>query len=430
MELLCGEPLDYGMFGEFGSTLRSDWCLTSAPYFRSTLGDCMLRRAASIGRVESAALLLGHGARLDSELEDWGCLATPLVNACVADHLDMVRLLLDNSAQVDTLTCCCYFESVDDGFEIVMDWTALHAACAWGNLEVVRMLVEHRADVKLCSRYRGDTSGDKHAEIEGPTAFHLACARGHLSIVAFLHAAMGVSIETNGNMYGFSLCGLECVHVWNDVHDCAYLCFPDSYGVRGLDQSNRDDRVNEFPLVYIDTYKLVTGTPLMFACARGNSGVIQYLLDAGADADTRGADGLTTMTLLQAFDHEEAREAMELLLMSAGKGQQGARATPIRTRAQRVGVQLEETPPAVRRDIAQGGPATRARAKAGLRAIQMRRVTRVTRAEQAGTVSAALLKAKDIQNTAKKRGSEPGSRRVCMCNKCGEPKKGHVCKLK
>ena len=136
--------------------------------------------------------------------------------------------------------------------------------------------------------------------------------------------------------------------------------------------------------------------------------------------------------MLEAFDHEEAREAMELLLMSAGKGRQGARATPIRTRAQRVGVQLEETPPAVRRDIAQGGPATRARAKAGLRAIQMRRVTRVTRAEQAGTVSAALLKAKDIQDKGKKRASEPsGSRRgVYMCNKCGEPKKGHVCKLK
>ena len=85
MELLCGEPLDYGMFGEFGSTLRSDWCSIDID-FRSTLGDCMLRRAASIGRVESAALLLGHGARLDSELEDWGCLATPLVNACVAGH--------------------------------------------------------------------------------------------------------------------------------------------------------------------------------------------------------------------------------------------------------------------------------------------------------------------------------------------------------
>ena len=108
----------------------------------------------------------------------------------------MARLLLDSSAQVDSLTCCCYFESVDEGFEIRMDWTALHAACAWGNLEVVRLLVERCADINLCCKYSGDVSGDEHAETEGPTAFHLACARGHLSVVAFLHEMMDVSMET------------------------------------------------------------------------------------------------------------------------------------------------------------------------------------------------------------------------------------------
>ena len=99
-----------------------------------------------------------------------------------------------------------------------------------------------------------------------------------------------------------------------------------------------------------------------------------------------------------------------------------------------VGIQLEETPPAVRRDISQGGPNTRAKAKAQMRAIQKSRVQRVTRAEQSGKVIAALLTAENTQSKAAKRAavgeSGTGSRRVYRCAKCGEPKKGHVCKLK
>ena len=65
-----------------------------------------------------------------------------------------------------------------------------------------------------------------------------------------------------------------------------YLSFPDSYGVRGFD---RHDCASEFPWKpHWEADKLVTGTPLLLACVRGNSDVIQYLLDAGADADARG----------------------------------------------------------------------------------------------------------------------------------------------
>ena len=60
--------------------------------------------------------------------------------------------------------------------------------------------------------------------------------------------------------------------------------------------------------------------------------------------------------------------------------------------------------------------------------------TPLVNACEAGTVSAALLRASDAQRKATKRASEPsvpsGSRRVYMCTKCGEPKKGHVCRAK
>ena len=124
------------------------------------------------------------------------------------------------------------------------------------------------------------------------------------------------------------------------------------------------------------------------------------------------------------------RPPAELLLSAAAasEGLLGARVTPIKTRAQRAGIQLEETPPAVRRDIAEGGPATRAKAKAQMRAIQKSRVQRVTRAEQSGTVIAALLTAKNTQSKSAKRAGASGDRRVYRCAKCGEPKKGHVCR--
>ena len=118
-------------------------------------------------------------------------------------------------------------------------------------------------------------------------------------------------------------------------------------------------------------------------------------------------------------------------MLNAAEGshaRRGARATPVKTRAERAGIQLEETPPAVRRDIAEGGPATRAKANAQMRAIQKSRVQRVTRAEQSGTVAAALLKAKNMQRMAAVRGESSSGRRVYRCQKCGEPKKGHVCK--
>ena len=172
---------------------------------------------------------------------------------------------------------------------------------------------------------------------------------------------------------------------------------------------------------------------MLLACVRGCANVIQYLLDAGSDVDARGADGSTPLSVLKEFEHTELSELL-LLSAAASSARSGARATPIKTRAQRAGVQLEETPPAVRRDLAEGGPATRVKAKAQMRAIQKGRVQRVTRAEQSGTVSAVLCRANDAQRKATKRASEPskasGSRRVYMCQKCGEPKKGHVCKFK
>ena len=278
--------------------------------------------------------------------------------------------------------------------------------------------------------------------MDGPSALHLACARGHCDVVTYLHQTVGLNIETVGSVYGFSLGGAEYYWPINMDADSGidwyeqpfrdedlsigYITFPDSYGIWGLDTHIRAD---DFPLELVNTCKVVTGTPLLLACVRGCANVIQYLLGAGADADSRGADGWTPLLLLQAIGHTES---LEVLLAGARQldAHVGPRTTPIKTRADRAGVQLEETPQAVRRDLVDGGPATRERAKAQIRAIQKSRVQRVRRAELIGTVRAEQSRVKETLRMATKRASETGSSRVYMCKTCGEPKKGHVCKLK
>ena len=415
----------------------------------STLADCLLRAAAALGRPDTVALMLAHGGRLDfdaSVLEYETCLGTPLVNACEAGDVEIARLLLDRSADVNALTRCCQFEHAWGADSVIhMDWMALHAACAWGHLDVVQLLVEHGADVNALYGYtlwEGVGPHRKATSRGGASAFHLACARGQLDVVTYLHQTIGSDLETMGTCYGFSLTD-SWGHVAADMNPDSHIWLqagvdyfeadlfglvsgPDCYAVAGQEQFP-DDRNR------LNAGKAVTGTPLLLACVRGELDVIQYLLDAGADADARSTDMWTPLSVLKAFHHTEAEE---LLISGAAAGshaRQGARSTPIKTRAQRAGVQLEETPPAVRRDLAEGGRETHARAKAELRVIQKGRVQKVTRAEQAGTVIAALAQAKNTESKAMMRANKPsgasGSRRVYTCKKCGQPKKGHVCKV-
>ena len=157
LHLAPPEPLEYKEHGLpfFASDVNDPPCTRSTVC--ATLGDCLLRRAAALGRSDSAVLLIRLGASLDFAmpvLEFDGCRGTPLVNACEAGHTDMVRLLIESGAQVNAWACCCEFESVDECFFAVrMEWTALHAACAWGNLEVVQLLLEQRAEVDTLCRY-------------------------------------------------------------------------------------------------------------------------------------------------------------------------------------------------------------------------------------------------------------------------------------
>ena len=177
-------------------------------------------------------ILLGYGAdieargtlKIGNEVAE-GC--TPLWGAAAADHLDVVKLLLEQNADVDSKTST--------------GSTPLRVAAHKGHLDIVRCLVESGADVNarsdckeestpLVTFYHGLFSGNgilsvtdtyliQLCKVRG-TALHDAVERGHLKIVTEL-LALGASQLPNGLgltplLYACNECSIEMVeHIIN-----------------------------------------------------------------------------------------------------------------------------------------------------------------------------------------------------------------------
>jgi len=303
---------------------------------------------------------------------------------------------------------------------VFMDWGPLHAACAWGNLEVVKMLVNARASIGLSCKYSGYGDSDP-TFIKGPTGFHLACARGHISVVTFLHEQCGCAdVEAPGQLYGFVLAGdgdsyedydeptfgwsvteheQRESQYWATFLGKAWMRFPDSYGLRDglMTECSFPSHLPSFSWIPINAAHLITGSPLLLACIRGCLDVVRYLLRCGADPEAKGniawaatPSQPTPLSVLQAFQHcsfadygasqdETLRytECIQLLLSAAADGSKTRRTTPIKVRAARVGIQLEDTPPGLRTALSVGGPIALAKAQLDLRGIQKARLQRV-----------------------------------------------------
>ena len=85
---------------------------------------------------------------------------TPLFVASDEGHFDIVRILIEAKAQVNTQAkVCCSYHSQHNIFSYKMKmqltfcsqhgWTALHAAAENGKVDVVRLLIEAKAHVDI-----------------------------------------------------------------------------------------------------------------------------------------------------------------------------------------------------------------------------------------------------------------------------------------
>ena len=93
-------------------------------------GRSPLHGASIYGHVDSARILIDHGANVNARDDDYW---TPLNYACIWGHVTVAQLLLEHKAILNTGN-----EEKD---------TPLHMASEQGHLEIVRLLLDHGADV-------------------------------------------------------------------------------------------------------------------------------------------------------------------------------------------------------------------------------------------------------------------------------------------
>jgi ankyrin repeat protein len=159
----------------------------------SISGDTALHLASWGGQEEAAAFLLGQGAQSTHREEDDG---TPFMLACGQGHLGVVRLLLQHLGKQELRATDCeartalHVAALCGNEEIVsflleegalpsgrdeLNATPLTLACEAGQTGVVKLLLHHMGPPAL-----------QETDEDGRTALHIAAECGHEETVTFL----------------------------------------------------------------------------------------------------------------------------------------------------------------------------------------------------------------------------------------------------
>lgn len=231
-----------------------------------------LTLAACGGHVDLALLLLERGANIE-EVNDEGY--TPLMEASREGHEEMAALLLAQGANINaqteetqetalTLACCGGFLEVADyllknGADIELGAsTPLMEAAQEGHIELVRFLLENRANV--------------HAQTQtGDTALTYACENGHTDVAeVLLQYGAELEHESEGGR-------TPLMKACRAGHICT-IKFLINKGADVNRQSTSNDH-----------------TPLSLACAGGHLAVVELLLKSGADPFHKLKDNSTML---------------------------------------------------------------------------------------------------------------------------------------
>lgn len=121
------------------------------------IGNTALHYAANEGKLEVAKELINKGANVNAKGSgnDW----TPLHSAVYGAHKDLVKLLLDKKADPNAVT--------------TTQWTAMHSAASEGQVPIISLLLDAGANINA-------------ANFSGKTPIYLAAAGEHTSAVKFL----------------------------------------------------------------------------------------------------------------------------------------------------------------------------------------------------------------------------------------------------
>ncbi|CAE7033669.1 KIDINS220 [Symbiodinium sp. CCMP2592] len=294
------------------SKVESMLQLPQDPNLTSQSGKTALASAVSANHLEIARVLVEAGSRVDAAVSHYGL--TPLSIAVTGrgGSVAMVQFLLEAGANIDSRNT--------DGT------TALALAAAYGCTEVVRLLLLEGAGVDLTDHINGWTaltsaSSLGHAEIvqvllefgsnvhhmcRAGTALTLASFSGHDAIVRLLlqHRAQ---VEDHAVFAASNQGHVNCVHLMLAAQ-CRrkVLTARSSFRRRlvcsvSLTRASRHGHANLVQVLLEAHADMETRTPdftaLMEASLYSRVDVVRVLLKASADKDATDRDGTTALML-------------------------------------------------------------------------------------------------------------------------------------
>ena len=212
----------------------------------------LLHVASYCGHAGMVMLLLGKGVKKD--------MLEPLYIACRKGHLEVVRLLIEARANKDKAG--------------MFGRTPLFIASHYGHLEIVRLLVKAGADK------------DK-AENTGATPLWIASQNGHLEVVRLL-VESGARKNKRTDKYRRTLLFFAC-----EKH---HLAIAQLLITKGADKDKADKHGQ---------------TPLLVACGKGHLEVVRLLVVAGADKNKASRMGSTPLQIARVLRHDGIVEMLQ-----------------------------------------------------------------------------------------------------------------------
>ena len=290
--------------------LSDSQCLVNA---KGQDGCTALHYSCRYGYVNTVRTLVKHKANVNARTDSGD---TPLTLAVINRHDCVVHALLSDSQ-------CLVEVKGQDGY------TALHFSCRDGNVDIVRTLVKHKANVNaktdsgdtpltLAVRHNHDNVvhallSDSQCPVDakgqdGYTALHYSCRYGHIDIVRTLvkHKA-SVNTRTDSGNTPLTLAAINkhdnVVHALSDYNCEVYAKDKDTYTAllhssceRGYDGVVRALLTEHKADINLYARTDSGDTPLKLAAINKHDNVVHALLsDSQCLVEVKGQDGYTAL---------------------------------------------------------------------------------------------------------------------------------------
>jgi len=284
----------------------------------------LLKASAKGDTKEVERLLAKEGINVDT-IDEHG--VTPLLLASRYGHKEIVRKLLEAGADVNTIAAAqmtaltwATVDGHEDVVEILLQqpgiqinvpdmWgkTPLENASSIGNTEIVRMLLEARANIgmaliegsedsEIVKMLLEEGADVNEADIDGMTALMMASEHGHKDVVKILLEQEGIN-----------------VNLWNNEGETALILASKNGHIEIVKMLLKEgahvnvEEDEDAMDVEGDDYH----SALMMASYEGHTEIVKILLAAGADINATANDGYdTAITLANRKNHDKIVELL------------------------------------------------------------------------------------------------------------------------